>query len=571
MGVKSGAKGVPKKTPDRKNSKIPKKTMDMTVIPPATTPVTDKIVTTIPPPPRKPPSSIVPLIETSGSTIASVEAPTETEVVVEYTNELFLKFSNYARPFGLPTYPEIALAGMNYFQQEGMICIPLRFGSNIAYKFLLREKVEKNGHKMEFNCGGMLQSVPLYTWDPKPRDEKNRKQGTLLTFQRAGQGVLGDIPAELFDAKMKELKLDLVVPTKMQRIKDTTIFNGNRFCVIETPENVNVIPESIPIIDPFTHGIHHVRVNFKGQERYCGRCNAKHVGQCPQLKEFYEARDMKEQIRKQNEVTTKIYSDSTLRLCDPLGLRSDVCTMSGGGLGQVVQASLDDPGNMHDSVVIMGGTNDIKIQNFTSNKDFAQNIDASLQKLAVAAKEVPEKSFILVQQIPHRDNLELSFGSTDTYIRELYLQDRIKEVAGLVPNIETTIVQYDTDHTGHPTEYGTAQILKQLHDRKFSTLPLTWNDNFIIAEKPYSRVESIYRYGCNACHNFGQDISTTKYHNQLLCDSCYDLHLVELEVDNKLLIDITKKVMAVNFIHSHESFPSVESPNFQSDANMDMT
>ena len=487
--------------------------------------------------------------------VKTVETVEDVAAPVEYTDELFLKFSNHARPFGLPTYPEIALAGMNYFQQEGMICVPLRIISGIVYKFQLREKVPTTGHKMEFICGGVAHNVPLYTWTTKQREKSTRKDGTLLTFQRAGQGIVGDVPAALFDAKMLELKLELIVPTKMQRIKDTQILNGNRFCVIKTPENVNVIPESIPLVNPLTHAVHHVRVNFKGQERYCQRCSEKHVGQCPELKAFYEAKDKKEEMRANNEIETKIYSDSTLRHVDPLGLRSEVCTMSGGGLGQIIQASMDDP-NQHDVTVIMGGTNDVKQQNFVSNKVFAENIDISLHKLREAAKEVPDKSFFLVQQMPYYNEPgENFFTSPDTCIRELYIHQKMQEAADSVANIECIDVQYDVDETGHPSNSGTAQILFQLHKHPIMIHDLIWNDNFIVTDKAYSRVESIYRYGCNCCYKYGLDVSHSEHSNQLLCDVCFAEILVTEDRSNGVLQTITESVLAANSINSEYAFP----------------
>ena len=54
----------------------------------------------------------------------------------------------------------------------------------------------------------------------------------------------------------------------------------------------------------------------------------------------------------------------------------------GWGLGQVsevIQASLDDPATppSFEKIVIVGGTNDMKKQNFTNNQFFADNIDRS--------------------------------------------------------------------------------------------------------------------------------------------------------------------------------------------------
>ena len=100
----------------------------------------------------------------------------------------------------------------------------------------------------------------------------------------------------------------------------------------------------------------------------------------------------------EKEITMKIWGDLALRNVDPLGLRVDVCAMLGGGLGQVIQALLDDPTNVENETMV-GGTNDSKSEIFPTNE--ANNIDRLLTKLALAAEEVPEKRFVLLKQIRH--------------------------------------------------------------------------------------------------------------------------------------------------------------------------
>ena len=151
---------------------------------------------------------------------------------------------------------------------------------------------------------------------------------------------------------------------------------------MDTPEDLKKIPNSISVKNPFTNKQSFFRCVFSGQEYFCSRCQVKHSSQCPQRKAFYEAKIEKEKMISDGEILTKIYADSTLRKVDSLGLRADVCAMSGGGLGQIVQASLDDPFNIgQQHLVIMGGTNDKKTQNFPSTEMFAANVDQAMQKL----------------------------------------------------------------------------------------------------------------------------------------------------------------------------------------------
>ena len=285
---------------------------------------------------------------------------------------------------------------MRHFDQEGMLCYPFRVGSDTIYKFQFKDPVEKNGHSLEFNCGGKTHLIPCYHWEPRKPEERTKK-GLLLTFRRAGEGLMAEIAPEVFDKAISDLKLELITPTRMQRVKDTRVLNGNRYCVVDIPQNVNIIPESIPIVHPVTKQIRQVKITYKGQQRYCDRCNDMHVGQCPSMAAFYEARDKKEKMRDEGEVKTKLIGTSGLRNVDPLGLCADAITMSEGELGQVIQASMDDPTiGEYDTVVLFGGENDIKQQNFNSNELFASNVDKSLTKLALAAEQVPEKNFVMV-------------------------------------------------------------------------------------------------------------------------------------------------------------------------------
>ena len=126
----------------------------------------------------------------------------------------------------------------------------------------------------------------------------------------------------------------------------------------------------------------------------------------------------------------------------------------------------------------MGGTNDMKTQNFPSTEVFAANVDKALQKLADAAPLAPEKLFFLVQQQPYEEETDdeeavgdprvPTFMTPEHNIRELYLHSKIKDVAHSVANVKTVHIKYHADHTGHPSEAGPAQILQTLHNMQLT-------------------------------------------------------------------------------------------------------
>ncbi len=283
-----------------------------------------------------------------------------------------------------------------------------------------------------------------------------------------------------------------------------------------------------------------------------------------ELKAFYAAKKMKQQMVEDDKIKTKIYTDSTLRNVDTLGLSADVCTMSGGGIGQVIQASLDDPNNIQqENIIIMGGTNDKKQQNFDTIEMFAANIDMSLGKLGEAAEQAPEKTFHLVHQIPLNETggddveeVDVSlFQTKEERIQNCYLQKRIHELSENVSNIECFLVQYDADPTGHPSDSGTIQILRQIHNQKITPEPLIWNEDFIFTPKPYKQVESIYRYGCNVCNRYGSGLSRVEHSHQLLCDVCFVDVQERAALPNHLLRQTTDRIVALEQQISEQSFP----------------
>ena len=343
----------------------------------------------IPPPPTK-----QALVENQVPN-ATEEQSTSNEPV-ESCTELCIRFLGYLDPFNNPDHAEVAMTAYRYFQQEGMVVRRIRLGAETIYKFSFLKPVPKVGNSLQFMEEGEMVDVPLYEWKEDRKDEK--KRGTLLTFKQANEGMLKFMPPKEFDKAIQAANLTLIIPTKLQHVKNARkTFNGNRYCVVDTPDDMKTIPTSISLRHPVNGIVYPITVDFYGKEVFCDRCSAFHTTRCPELVEFYAALDERKEMVKTQQIKSKVYGDSTLRHMDPLGLRSEVSAMSGGGLGQIIQASLDDPTNMHENNIIFGGTNDIKDQNFPTNEAFAANVDASLQKLENAAKGAPDKKFYLAQ------------------------------------------------------------------------------------------------------------------------------------------------------------------------------
>ena len=266
----------------------------------------------------------------------------------------------------------------------------------------------KYGHSLVFNVEGKRYNVDLQPYDRYTnRMRKNRENSILLTFYGAGQKDFNNITMEQFDlAIQNDLGFILEKATEKQKIRNTQIFNGNRYCVIQKPDNLAKIPEFLPIRDPVTNKVHNMRISYNGKIRNCGRCMSQHAGMCPQLEDFYAAKNKREQMAADKEIQTKIISDSTLRNADQLGLRADVMTMSGGGLGQIVQAAIDDPDTKEKSnIVLLGGTNDVKNNSYKDDNEFAENIKSTISKVIDYAVSEPEKKITLVNSYPNKENM----------------------------------------------------------------------------------------------------------------------------------------------------------------------
>lgn len=348
------------------------------------------------------PVSITRHVEPSDVEMADTVATGED--VASLTDTFFLRFSQVAKPFGLPNYAAFANAALDYFQDPSMKVSMKRLGAEKIYRIQLPTKTDMNDRSLILRCNGEDIRFPLLTEDPF-ESNRSREEGILLTLADAYDGDLESLPNSVFDAAIAAFNLQIIVPTKLQHVPGSITLNGNRYCVLNMVDNLNSIPEFLPVTHPVTKKLYNVRSTFKNQARSCSRCMNKHVGQCPELKKFFEARDHRTKMKEDAEINTKIMSDSTLRLADPLGLTAEVCTMSGGGLGQVTQAAADDP-EIKDmsSVVIVGGANDIKCTSFETNEEFAQNIDVAVDKVIKLATANPNKKYTIVNSHPKIDN-----------------------------------------------------------------------------------------------------------------------------------------------------------------------
>ena len=171
------------------------------------------------------------------------------------------------------------------------------------------------------------------------------------------------------------------------------------------------------------------------------------------------------------------------------------------------------------------------------------------------AKEKPEKTFYLIQQTPIRD--ESHRPHPEAIVREIYLSKRMKGIAEATQNIETFNIPYEADLTGHPTELGTRTILECLDKYEIPGHELIWDER-ISTDRPYSRIQSIYRYGCNGCEKYGRGLIKDTHNNPLLCDECFGRFPEE---ENEQLKQVYKMVEKAEEARRERDFPKRRKEN----------
>ena len=424
-----------------------------------------------------------------------------------------LTFSRHCLPFKLPTYPAIAAIAKKHFKDDAM---NVDWRDHYGDRLYIMELTKKVKRQQEITLT-VNEKVVTIALEPIERGQKNyrgkREKGVLLTFKDAGKRFMSHIPNTEIDRILQnELEMVILKPTELQRIPETDVFNGNRYAVIRTPTDITRIPDSMPVRDPATGKDYQIRISYSGKKWYCPKCMDKHEGGCPALKAFYAAKDTRKKMEEDGKIETKIMSDSTMRNTEKTGLQSDVLRMSGGGIGQVAQAAINDPDATNKNLVIVAGANDIKNKSFATPKEYTQSVTKAIEKIMHIAEENPERTIILPQMIPI-DETKTLVDDNKSAARRAYLHSKTNRLVEEgrarnppVENIFTKQIVYEVDITGHPTIAGTANILKKINEMKELNPELIWNPEYITNERIYrGGIQSIFVYGCGICQNYGQD------------------------------------------------------------------
>ena len=343
--------------------------------------------------------------------------------------------------------------------------------------------------------GKIAEPVHIRLTMPAPKYNRSnnieRRQGTLVTIVRVAIGTHRAIPNSVFDKTLEEHG-EIIKPTELQKLRGTSVLNGNRYCVIDST-NKGTIPDSLSVIDPTTKETVQFHLRYKGQSWFCRRCDECHVGPCKALQAFYEAKDR----RAKETINIKIASDSTLRCAEQVGLRTDIMCMPGGGMGQIANAIKDDP-DIKDrkEIIVLAGTNDVRNQAYQDLHSFAYVVDTSIQKVKEAVPEDSKLTFLRLASNPNDDTTDPDRRFKETYLGQVL--EKAQDDNTTVITIFTDFI--DMDGTDHPTREGTASILQTLEEYHPG---LILDDNFLTTDRLYLGVQPLFQYGCTTCHEAG--------------------------------------------------------------------
>ena len=433
-----------------------------------------------------------------------------TEVPAADFKDLFLNLRAAFTPFELPTVEQVIQAITTAFARDERLTVLPNRGSGLGlYRVVLSRPVADPTSHVAWFPGSTDAGISVAFEENRPASREarsDRRPGTLVTFVQATLGALAGIKNEAFDAAMGAFG-EVVKPTQPQNIRGQKVMNGNRYCVVDRGDKT--IPGTIKVLDINTQKMVPVHLQYKGQQSWCRRCDAYHIGLCEYLKKFYAARD----ARKVVQIRMKVVSDSTLRLAETVGLRGDVLCISGGGVGHLANAVRDDPAMPEMGVVaVIKGGNDYIGAKYECGNDFVFTVDKSVEKLKGIFGVTPDKSFTILY--PQDDAAEHA-QPPDSALQGRYLERKLCSlVSPTVAVVPIPVHEVDTDGRGHPTMKGTMTILKGLDER----LPedLFFSAELATSRCPYVGVQGMYRFGCRTCAAKGE-----RYPAPLeICSSC---------------------------------------------------
>ena len=362
--------------------------------------------------------------------------------------------------------------------------------------------------------------VPLTSSGPSRR---SRDDDLLITIVEADMGDASSINGSVFDKAFAAYG-DVVVNTKPQKYRESTLFNGNRLVVLNRPKDANFkkIPDRLELEG------HRFLLKYKGKEWFCTSCNTTHIGPCSYLREFYALRDQREQLK----IKTSIVSDSTLRHVESAGLTADVACMPGASVGQLVRPILrNSKDSQYSSIIIAAGANDTRSSSL-DEVDVIKRIDLSLKRVTSLVEKKDDKTFTFLDTTPP---IEGETSPTE-FVTRTYFKRKVKTIATRFDNLEYVGVDAYPEpwQKGHPTVACTEKMLKVL---SLTHKDLILSEKFATTPRLYNGVGGIWLSSCTGCGSRG------RYASGGFCSGCIDI-MDKMDIrDNHLYFEIKDLVL----------------------------
>ena len=378
-------------------------------------------------------------------------------------------------------------------------------------------------------------TIPLATSCP-PRHAK--RDDLFVTIVDGNMGEAKKLVGRDFDAAFAEFGR-VVKPTTLQRYRDSSILNGNRYVVMDINSKV---PDRLDL------GGHSFLLKYRGKKWYCSSCGVDHVGPCDYLKRFYELKEKKEKTL----ISMGITGDSSIRLFEHVGLLADVTSMSGASAGQLVTVVENHPNlGKHSEVVLAAGANDVRTDDLLSAEDVAKRIDLSMKRVESLVERDLNRNFLFVNTTPKSENL-----SKLDFIARKYFAERVRNLSVKSDNFDLLDPNLKDSHweDGHPNEKGSkryVQAIANCYPRVVQDLAYT------TTSKPYRGVLAKFLSGCSGCRTRGQFVSAG------FCSACVGKISSGVVAEPDLLSDIVKEYQ--NFFPVDKKRP--REPNTSSDDN----
>ena len=297
------------------------------------------------------------------------------------------------------------------------------------------------------------------------------------------------ISSEEFDNAFLEMGVDVVKPTLPEKCRDRRdILNGNRYIIVKPIDDDG---NRIDMGGRITVSNRIFKISYPGKLHFCTLCLIKHGKECPKRVRF----DFLRNLRKGKTNGAKVYSNSELRLANPLALSTDIACMSGGGIGQICNLIPHDK-HKHDEVIIHAGSNELKTE---SRQEFVYEVSTAAEKLQKLSTTIP---VTIVTPPIDKDIPEVA-------ARSKYMLDTFSKIDSIsVVPLETV----ELDETRHPTEEGTLAIIEQINRAKGETIILEGCRADVTVPVKYRQVQAVFKAGCRGCEN--------SIYTPSLCEAC---------------------------------------------------